>query len=394
MLQNVPVNKRLSFLASCKEMQGVFLKHDLGTIQQKLHSELFGDYKVPRLETVSSAEVFSMSHSPSRQLKALRDRPTRWNGTPLELVNGIFQLLPFHKDNASDDYNFPEVSVMDGRVLVDGEVQLRSTFDPRDRTFRWTRSTQIQQQNMYENGVFKLDSYALAGDGVISISSASDAEDLSGNTIYPFKATLIAPNQSRFSRLLSSESKGSGVTAASGDFSVKESGIPFNMTYDKSEWPENTDRDGADNPLDGGVLWYSSYQSEEGAVIPQIKIPILDDLRDQINEKFNVQLDPLYSSTVTIIPSDNQQSIYRGKVRFNRAPIVPFVSESGMDVNTFNVGFKSQLGIDITLPIFFSELYVDFNATLDYAEGALYEYNPNMRSMKGTRFVFPYSFIL
>lgn len=359
-------------------MQGVFLKHDIRTIQQKLHSELFGDYKVPQSETLSSPEIFSMSYSPAKRLKALRDRPSKWNGVPLDLVNGIFRLSPFHKDSGPTEYNFPEISIIDGRILIDGEVQLRSTFDSRDRAYRWTRSTQIQQQDVYENGVFKIDYHTLAGDGVISISSTSDAEDLSNNTVYPFKATRVTPTHSHISRSVASKPE---------EVSVKESGIPFNMTFDKSEWPEGDERNGAKDPVDGGVLWYSSYQSEEGAVIPIIKIPVLDDLRDQINEKFNVQLDPLYSSTVTVIPVENQPSIYRGKVRFNRAPIVPFISESGMDVKTFDVGFKSQLGIDITLPIFYSELYVDFNSMLDYAEGALYEYSPDMRGMKGTRFV-------
>jgi hypothetical protein len=50
------------------------------------------------------------------------------------------------------------------------------------------------------------------------------------------------------------------------------------------------------------------------------------------------------------------------------------------------VGFQSTLGTDLTLPILCQSFYIDFDVEEKNVTGALYEYNPRVRDLKGDRY--------
>ncbi|KAI2812118.1 hypothetical protein CBS115989_10777 [Aspergillus niger] len=157
--------------------------------------------------------------------------------------------------------------------------------------------------------------------------------------------------------------------------------ITVSMQYDKSTWAPGEPLDKPKDPMSGMDVQWGFLYPPDGSQTTATRIPILDDLRDQLNEKYNRKFDRLYDSWEIVLDDGR----IRATVEFNLASVVPFISDAGMDVNTLNVNFKSQLGIDITLPVLFQSFYIDYDVDLRTVKGAIFDYNPLMRDTKGDR---------
>ncbi|RAL04454.1 uncharacterized protein BO80DRAFT_485021 [Aspergillus ibericus CBS 121593] len=374
-LRSLPPKKRLSVLASFHDLDSTFRKHDIQTIHQRLNFELFGSYEKMKQGQFSRSEIFPCLVSPSDQLKAMEGNPRQLpNGIPLDRVQRTFSLHTNRTGQLPSGYKLPEVSVIDGCILVNGEPQIRCKLKRHRRTFQWTRKV---QENMFEHGVLSLYYHGLSGKGVVLISPTSDARHYSKQDVQPFQAMpkSVADDAQRLRLKQKTNQKDSD---DEGEYIPL---ITVSMQYDKASWPPDTPRDEPQDAISGMDVEWGFLYPPDGSQTTQTRIPVLDQLRDQLNERYGRDLGRLYDSWE--VPLDDGR--IRATVEFNLASVVPFISDAGMDVNTFNVSFQSQLGIDITLPILFQSFYIDYDQDLYKVTGAIFDYNPMMRDTKGDR---------
>jgi hypothetical protein len=351
----------------------MFGKHELQTIHSRLNLELFGDHQAGKQRPISSSAVLPKISSPSHLIKIMRDTPrARSNGAPLDKLERTFTLTPAGGEEIQSGYQLPELSVVDGYVLADGEPQLKCTINSGRRTFQWTRQL---HSNSFEHGVLKVQPHGLSGRGVILLSSSPEPTEISGQQIYHFQAMKKNAEVE-----IDDESHPTARSGGSGHFVVTHY---VNMTYDKSVWPADKERNQPDSPIPGMEVRTGIYKSPSGAQMPFSKIRALDDLRTAIKDKFNRDLGQLYDCYHTILESGQM----RVKFQFKLASLMPFISDVGEDITTvFNVGFQSTLGTDLTLPILCQSFYIDFDVEEKNVTGALYEYNPLVRDLKGDRY--------
>ncbi|GKZ49349.1 hypothetical protein AbraIFM66951_001754 [Aspergillus brasiliensis] len=323
-LRALPPKKRLSLLASYHELTSTFTKNDIQAINERLNFELFGSYEKRDEGPILRSEVFPTIVSPSDQLKAMKYNPRRLpNGIPLDRVQRKFSLLAKGDINLPSTYSLPEVGVIDGCVLINGEPQLRSSLNRQRRTFQWTRRV---QGNMFEHGVLSLYHHGLSGKGVVLISTTDAPQNCPKQDVQAFEAVP---------------------TSVAGDIQL--------LQAKRRAGKNDNDDDGEYQPL------------------------ITVSMKDRLNEKYNREFERLYDSWEAVLDDGR----IRATVEFNLASVVPFISDAGMDVNTVNVNFKSKLGIDITLPILFQSFYIDYDVDLYTVKGAIFDYNPLMRDTKG-----------
>ncbi|KAH8429158.1 uncharacterized protein LDX57_006827 [Aspergillus melleus] len=155
------------------------------------------------------------------------------------------------------------------------------------------------------------------------------------------------------------------------------------MTYDRSPWVvEDDNKTQPDDPIAGLDVRVGIHTSAGGADMPSSKIPKLDELQKLIKDQLGYDLGRLYDCHHEFLADGG----IRVAVQFNLASLVPFISDIGPTITTvFGVGFQEALNSDITLSILCSSFYIDVNAEETSATGALYEYNPTVREMKGDR---------
>ncbi|KAI1762240.1 hypothetical protein GGR53DRAFT_532802 [Hypoxylon sp. FL1150] len=333
-LRKVPGSKRLGLLSQYHEMWPMFRQFGGHCINQRLNWELF--------EHVKMGSTFI--------------KPT---GVPIDRLARGFSLAPHHPSRLP-------VSMVDGYLLLDDEVQLRSTYDHRTRRFRWTR--ELHQQKLFEHGTVEIHSEAVSGTGVIYLSADSNAQTLPPrDQAHPFKA------KARSLKKLQAK--------ASDDDDTWDPWDQYQVTIDQSAWPPDTERTDPETPVDGGTIEDGIMTSSYGVKTYMVRFPLIEDLRQQINEKFNQNLESFYEVTDKF--EDGLQSF---TVAFNRAPLVPFVSDAGPDIKKkFNVGFQSKLGIDVTLPTLFQQMTFTYDVNFETLSGYLYEYDPTKRGYKGDR---------
>ncbi|PYH66584.1 uncharacterized protein BO88DRAFT_468977 [Aspergillus vadensis CBS 113365] len=345
-LRALPPKKRLSLLASFHELSSTFTKNDIQAIHERLNYELFGSYGNREEGPISRSEIFPALVSPSDQLKAMKYNPRQLpNGIPLDRIQRRFSLVAIGDANLPSAYTLPDLSVIDDCILINDLPQIRCKVNRHKRTFRWTRKV---QEDMFEHGVLSLYSHGLSG-----------------------KAKKI---QLLHAKRQASENK-------SDDEGEYIPVITVSMQYDKSTWTPDEPIDEPKDPISGMDVQWGFLYPPDGSQTTETRVPILDELRDRLNEKYNREFERLYDSWEVILDDGRT----RATVEFNLASVVPFISDAGMDVNTLNVNFKSQLGIDITLPILFQSLYIDYDVDLRTVKGAIFDYNPLMRDTKGDR---------
>ncbi|KAB8291299.1 hypothetical protein EYC80_009985 [Monilinia laxa] len=365
MLRKVPGAQRLGLLSNIQELRSTFEKFDTLAIYQRLNWELFGQYNSPDGQEPSvrkSLNTFNYTEH-IKTSKAL----SVTKGTPIDRLARGFRLKPHNPERLPAGYELPALSLVDGHLVIQGEVQLRSTYDPRKRHLRWTR--ELKQTKLFEHGVLEICSRAIAGKGVIYISPEAEAQDAhTEDEVHPFEAKACSLDKTTRS-----------VAITSKDEAEWEAFGQWQVTLDRSVWPPDTERTSPDDPIDGGILedGYWATQVE----VPSVNLILIEQLRNQINEKFGQQLGTFYD--VTSKMKDGEQTY---SVEFKRAPLLPFVSDSGLDVKkTFDVSFKSDLDIDITLPSLFHQMTFTMDEFYETFTGYFYEYDPTKRGYKGNR---------
>ncbi|PWY96530.1 hypothetical protein BO94DRAFT_570823 [Aspergillus sclerotioniger CBS 115572] len=350
-LQHLPPDERQAFLASCKELSPIFRQHDIQTIKTRL-----------------DREIYDLQHAPWRL--SLDKQPLSW--TPrgsLNMIEGRFQLTACHEKLLPFGYQLPDLVVVDGRIVVDGQVIMHTACDENARTFRWTRK--IPHQHIYEHAYLRVYPNGASGSGVVYLTVDADPRDVHATAdVHPFRALAICPTQE------SAQQTGEGPMPFTADHT-------FQLQFDKEVWPADVpDWNGVKSPVDGGNIIFGSVTTEEGYSIQTARIPLLDDLQQKISKNYNRSLEPLYRATQTYLKNGNV--LYT--VQMHRASWMPFLAENWNKDNNFNVTFKSELNVDLTLPCLFQELKVEINALFPSKNKAvLLEYNPSMRGMKGNR---------
>ncbi|KAI0413214.1 hypothetical protein F5X98DRAFT_296318 [Xylaria grammica] len=361
LLRKVPGGKRLSLLSHCQEMWPVFRKFDGQCINQRLNWELFGKYQSPDGEK----PVLKGSISLQEHLKVGRTfiKPV---GIPLDRLARGFSLTPHYPSRLPIGYQLPTLSIIDGYLLVDEQAQLRSAYDHRTRCFRWTR--ELQQHRLFEHGVVEIHSEAVSGTGVTYLSTNSEADTIPPkDQVHPFEVRARS-----LERLHTNEG---------GDGDTWESMGQYQVTIDQSVWPPDTDRTEPETPVSGGIIEDGTMKSPHGVPTYLIQFPLFDQLQNQINEKFGQNLGSFY--TVSGEYRDGLQSF---TMAFNKAPLVPFISDSGLDIDKkFDVGFQSKLDIDLTLPTLFQQMTITLDVTYEKFSGYLFEYDPTKQGYKGNR---------
>ncbi|RAK93737.1 hypothetical protein BO79DRAFT_284299 [Aspergillus costaricaensis CBS 115574] len=374
-LRALPPKKRISLLASFHELSSTFTKNDIQAIHERLNLELFGSYGKREEGLISRSEIFPALVSPSDQLKAMKYNPRQLpNGVPLDRIQRRFSLLAIGDSNLPSAYTLPDLSVIDDCILINDVPQMRCKVNHHRRTFQWTRRV---QENMFEHGVLSLYSHGLSGKGVVLISPTDAPEDCSKKDVQAFEALpkSVAKN---IQLLHAKRQAGEPESDDEGEYIPV---ITVSMQYDKSTWAPDEPIDEPKDPMSGMDVQWGFLYPPDGSQTTETRVPILDELRDRLNEKYNREFERLYDSWEVILDDGRT----RATVEFNLASVVPFISDAGMDVNTLNVNFKSQLGIDITLPILFQSFYIDYDVDLRTVKGAIFDYNPLMRDTKGDR---------
>lgn len=365
MLRKVPGDQRLGLLSHIQELQSTFKNFDTLSIYQRLNWELFGQYNSPDGQEPSlrqSLNTFNYKKhiETSKALSITK-------GIPIDRLARGFRLKAHHPDRLPAEYELPALGLVDGHLIIQGEVQLRSSYDSQKRHLRWTR--ELKQINLFEHGVFEICSRAIAGKGVIYISPEAEAEVAHiQDEVHPFEAKACSLDKTTRSVEIMTE-----------DEDEWEAYGQWQVTIDRTVWPPDTERTEPDDPIDGGILedGYWATQVE----VPSVNLLLIEQLRNQINEKFGQQLGSFYD--VTSKMKDGEQTF---SVEFKRASLLPFVSDSGLDVKkTFNVGFKSDLDIDVTLPSLFQQMTFTMDVFYENFTGYLYEYDPTKRGYKGNR---------
>lgn len=362
MLRKVPGSKRLGVLSHCKEMWPMFKKFDSQCINQRLNWELFGQYKSP--DGKSPRLKRSVSFRDQLKTEKALSRPT---GVAIDCIARGFSLTAHRPSRLPDGYELPTLSLVDGYLLVQDEVQLRSTYDSKDRRFRWTR--ELKQQSLFEHGSVQIDFTAISGNGVIYLSSEAETQDMPArHQLHPFVAHAQSLEPSHATQ-----------QASDGTWKYLST---YNVTLDQSPWPADTERTEPVDPLDGGTVEDGYMISSANVRTRALRLPLVEQLRDQINKNFGQKLGPFYKA----ISQFNSNGLESFKVVFNRAPLVPFVSDTGLDLKKkFRVGFQSDLEIDVTLPTLFQQMNITFDARYKTFTGYFFEYDPTKRGYKGDR---------
>ncbi|KAJ8061184.1 hypothetical protein OCU04_010257 [Sclerotinia nivalis] len=369
MLRKVPGDKRLGLLSHFQELRFMFGKFDAQAIYQRLNWELFGQYKSPDGQESSFwNSKYPLNYTEHIKMsKALSVS----KGIPIDRLARGFRLKAHHVDRLPAGYELPYLSLIDGYLIIQGEVQLRSTYDSRKRQLRWTR--ELKETNLFEHGVFEICSRAIAGKGVIYISSGSQAQEAPPrDEVHSFKAKACSLDKLSSSNTSISEDES--------DDNRWEAMAQWQVTLDQSVWPPDTERTEPEEPIDGGTFEDGFWNGPPKEIL-SMKIISVEQLRDQINQKFGQQLGSFYDVTTRL---KGGETIY--SIKFKRAPLVPFISDAGLDMKkTFGVGFKSDLDIDITLPSLFTEMTFTMDVFLENFTGYFYEYDPLKRGYKGSR---------
>ncbi|CAD6446573.1 7630552f-96ab-41cf-8523-f973691513a3 [Sclerotinia trifoliorum] len=369
MLRKVPGDKRLALLSHFQELRSMFGKFDSQAIYERLNWELFGQYNSPDGQKSSFwNSKYPLNYTENIKMsKALSVS----RGFPVDRLARGFRLKAHHVDQLPAGYELPDLSLVDGYLIVQGEVQIRSTYDSRKRQFRWTR--ELKQTNLFEHGVFEIYSRAIAGKGVIYISSEYQAQEAPPrDKVHSFEAKACSLDQLT-----------GGNTSRSADESDDnswESIAKWQVTMDRSVWPPDTERTEPEEPIDGGIFDDGFWNGPPTEVL-SMRVTLVEQLRDQINQKFGKQLGSFYDVTSRLKGGETVFSI-----KFKRAPLVPFISDAGLDMKkTFGVSFKSDLDIDITLPSLFTEMNFTVDAFYESFTGYFFEYDPTKRGYKGNR---------
>lgn len=366
-LRKVPGNKRLGLLSHCQELWAMFKRFDVQTLHQRLNWEIFGRHKSPD----GYDPHMNVSASPFNYTEHIKmtNALNVSKGIPIDRITRGFRLKAHNPKRLPTGYQLPSMGLVDGYLLLDDEAQLQSKYDAQKRLFRWTR--ELRHLNTFEHGSFRVDSRATSGTGVIHLSSDSQAQgSVNSDQAYSFEAEACGIDRVHDTKSISAK--------------ADDDWMPFGswkVTLDRNPWPADTERTEPEVPIDGGVFEDGYWPGDVKVVGMSLKD--IEQLRDQINQNFDQQLGDFYDVT-----SRFADGLSTYIVRFRRAPLVPFVSDAGLDIGkTFDIGFKSDLSIDTEIPTLFQEMTFTMDAMYETFTGYFFTYDPTKRGYRGDRYV-------
>ncbi|GAW22621.1 hypothetical protein ANO14919_121630 [Xylariales sp. No.14919] len=355
-VRRVPESQRLSLLSGFKELYTTFAHHDRETIKARLDLEIRYGYRGPQVHKSSALEIKVDDISDA---KVVSPAQRKNKGVPLDQLQRRYELIAHNPARIPKHYHLPSIDVIDGCMVVDDEVQLRSSHNRHDRTFKWTRK--IANSETVEHGMVRVYPDGLSGHGTVFVTSESDPTRLRKDHIHTFDI--------RAKPVMGAQSGGRYVPLDN-----------YKLTVDRREWPANKDQGKIQDPIDMGDFTYGYSDEGDKVIVPYVQFPTLNHIQEAINAKFKKDLDELYRVEFARL-EDNTS---RATVQFHRASTIPLISDSGDDVRTFDIRFP-DLGLKNTLPVLFEEFYIDIDIFDDFSYGALYEFDPEMRGGKGTR---------
>lgn len=380
--------KRLSLLQNIKELRPLFEKFGAQAISERLSMELDEFYKLPSGSPLEHIEPPKSSPNASFSVQSTVSPKGQIN---LDSLVRSFQLVPQDSGQLSKKHLFPEITLVEGALIVDGSVEPRCEVDSNEMTVCWSRKLGLQGE--YEHGWLQFHPSVLSAAGVIPFSPEADPSDLSSSDVVPVettppKAELQIPSEQEHTRGSSLRHEPTMPTQVNQIDDEGGSYIwieKFDMTYDRAVWPPDVDRTRAVDPFDGGLLEEATFRTSDGIQIPTWRVPILDRLRDHINstsDSAEPRLEPFYRTTMGQTPENS----WRYTIEVNQASLIPFISSAGEAIDPFNVTFVDTIGFHEVMPFLFQSLHVEAHGSyLDYLEGAMHEFDPSKRGMKGNR---------
>ncbi|KAI0976249.1 hypothetical protein F4678DRAFT_456572 [Xylaria arbuscula] len=355
-VRRVPESQRLPLISGFKELYATFAHYDRETIKARLDLEIQHGYQGPQIHKSSALEI-KVDDISDAKLVSPAQRKNKV--VPLDQLHRSYELIAHDPARIPNHYHLPSIDVIDGCMVVDDEVQLRSSHNHHDRTFKWTRK--ITYSETVEHGMVRVYPDGISGHGTVFVTSESDPTRLRKDDIHTFdikaKPVMGAQSPERYVALDN-----------------------YKLTVDRREWPANKDQGKIQDPIDMGDFTYGYSDEGDKVIVPYVQFPTLNHIQDAINTKFKKDLDELYRIECATL----EDNTLRATVRFHRASTVPLISDSGDNVRTFDIQFP-DLGLTATLPVLFQEFYIDIDVFEDFSYGALYEFDPEMRGGKGTR---------
>lgn len=380
LLKTFPPAKRLSLLQNIKELRPLFEKFGAQTISERLSMEL-DEFHLGNTEPQTSSLDTSIPVQPmiSPRGHISLDR----------LVRG-FQLVPQFSGQSVKKHLFPEITLVEGTVIVDGSVEPKSEVSSGKLTVCWSRKLGLQGE--YEHGWLQFDPSIVSAAGAILFSPLANPSDLSSGDVVPVRAEsprtdspTLSEQEGTTRSLLRHGPKIPSQATQTNDEGGRYTAIEdFDMTYDRAVWPENVERTRAVDPFSGGLLEEATFITNDGVQIPTFRVPILDRLRDHINNTLDPtepRLEPFYRTTMGVTPENS----WRYTTEVNQASLIPFISSSGEAIDPFDVSFVESIGFHEVMPFLFQSFYVEYDVHNLNVTGAMYEFDPSKRGMKGNR---------
>ena len=400
-LKTFSPTQRISFLESVKQLRPLFRKFGLQTIADRLSIEVDGPEEARQMARLNHEEFQNRSID-ARFLMPETKRVCQSDFS--ELVKE-FSLVPESSSHpALETHTLPGITLVEGAVLVDGSVVPHSQVNCDDLTVRWSRK--IGTEGDWEHGGLKFDITGVSAAGGVLFCDEFEPATVAEEDVIPVETFSVQERNGSERSLSESSSPRKAEPIAKpdadhlADHAVKPGAEPvaltnltdhgrfttqtdFKMIFDRTVWPDGVNRTDAVSPTDGGILVQAIFTTKESMTVPCLRVPVLDRLCDHINERFRKgepRLDPFYTSSVTL--SIENKSRYF--VEVNAAALIPFISNSGPNVNLWNISFR-DIGFNETLPFLYQSLYIEFTG-FARMEGAMYAYDPTMRGMKGDRY--------
>ncbi|KAK4203359.1 hypothetical protein QBC40DRAFT_262471 [Triangularia verruculosa] len=284
-------------------------------------------------------------------------------------------------------YKLPVVNLHEGVLHLDHDIVPRVAFDTKGSMLRWSRALGGVQG--YEHGLLNFTTHGLLGRGAVYISQHENPSDL------PKTCETVVPFVARKAKAVSLAVR--SAVAAPAPVAPSPAADPgtidredfYDVVVDAADWPANTTKTSATQPLSMGQVAIATYHSDgKGSLeVPVIVVPALDDLLGDINKTrpAESQLGPLYQSTVLV----NKKGTLTGTVTFTSSSTVALLSDQAPKTESDSLPVKnltfSKLKSAVTIPILYQSAKFAFSWDYNDISGAVYELNPAMVGNKGQR---------
>ncbi|KAK2605937.1 hypothetical protein QQS21_003663 [Conoideocrella luteorostrata] len=376
---------QMRILSSAKEINPLLSTFDTQTIWERLQIEML-DAKSQAIDPWKGSSYSAPFSSRGAHAHILQ------NNSILHLAKS-YKLVPVGKAPRLPINSLPGMKLLDGNLLLDDQVQSRAAVNEKNRTVSWTRKIPGKQV-VYEHGQVEIFAGDETGSGSTLYSPEAHPSSLDQGDIIKFTVSSSTidsvQRKSRAFPMSLLSSSASPVASLTGGIRSK-----WDMTLDKKEWKKGEKRDKPEDPVKFGTIFTGTHVIPEEVNIFGATVPILDEILEAINKgrKFSGKqvLDSLYTSFLNRVvekdEDDDPTVVERRFIKVNESSTLLFLSDQGPDsTSPFNLTFKKNLGIDVTLPVLFQSMYFDVNFEGDEVSGGLFIHDPTMRENKGSRY--------